>query len=45
MCSREDGVVERTFVWLSRDRRLSKEHEMLTSSSENFMYLAMNLMF
>ena len=35
-------VVERTFAWLGRNRRLSKEYEFDTSSSENFIYMAMN---
>jgi len=35
-------IVERTFAWLNRNRRLSKEYEFLTDSSENFIYLAMN---
>jgi putative transposase len=35
-------VVERTFAWLGRNRRLSKEYEYLTSSTENLIYLAMN---
>lgn len=35
-------VVERTFAWLNRNRRLSKEYDFLTASSENFIYLAMN---
>jgi putative transposase len=34
-------VVERTFGWLGRYRRLSKEFEYLTTSSEAFIYLAM----
>lgn len=34
-------VVERTFAWLSHHRRLSKEYEVLTTSSEAFVYLAM----
>ncbi len=35
-------VVERTFGWLNRSRRLSKEYDFLTSSSQNFIYLAMS---
>lgn len=38
-------VVERTFAWLSRYRRLSKDYELLTRTSENVIYMAMiNLM-
>jgi putative transposase len=38
-------VVERTFAWLGKYRRLSKDYETLTSSSETMVYLAMiNLM-
>jgi len=38
-------IVERTFTWLGRYRRLSKDYEYLTASSENMIYLAMiNLM-
>ncbi len=33
-------VVERTFGWLGRSRRLSKDFEMLTENSEGFVYLA-----
>ena len=34
-------VVERTFGWLNRSRRLSKDYERKTTSSEAFIYLAM----
>lgn len=34
-------VVERTFGWLSRYRRLSKDYEGLTESSQAFIYAAM----
>ena len=34
-------VVERTFAWLGRNRRLSKDYEMLPCSGEAFVYLAM----
>jgi len=38
-------VVERTFGWLARYRRLSKDYEELTETSESMIYLAMiNLM-
>ena len=38
-------VVERTFGWLGRYRRLSKDYEQLPESSENMIYIAMtNLM-
>ena len=34
-------VVERTFAWLNHKRRLSKEYEVLTTSSQAMIYLAM----
>lgn len=34
-------VVERTFAWLNRQRRLSKDYERLPSSSEAVIYVAM----
>jgi putative transposase len=34
-------VVERTFAWLGRYRRLSKDYEYLCQTSENWIYLAM----
>ena len=34
-------VVERTFAWLSFNRRLSKDYEKLTRNSEAMVYLAM----
>ena len=38
-------VVERTFGWLGRYRRLSKDYEMLPQTSEAFVFVAMiNLM-
>ena len=33
-------VVERTFAWLGRYRRLSKDYEHCTRSSEGMIYLA-----
>ena len=33
-------VVERTFAWLGRYRRLSKDYERLTENSESMLYLA-----
>ncbi|HYX35271.1 MAG TPA: transposase, partial [Oligoflexus sp.] len=34
-------IVERTFGWLGRNRRLSKDYERLPSSSEAFVYIGM----
>jgi putative transposase len=35
------GVVERTFGWFGKYRRLSKDYEYLTASSEAMIYVAM----
>ncbi len=38
-------VVERTFAWFGRYRRLSKDYEYLPTTSETMLYVAMvNLM-
>jgi putative transposase len=34
-------VVQRTFSWLSQNRRMSKDYERLAESSEAFVYAAM----
>ena len=34
-------VVERTFAWLSRCRRLSKDYEALTETTEAWVHIAM----
>lgn len=34
-------IVERTFAWIGRNRRTSKEYEYLTKTSESWIYLAM----
>ena len=39
--SKRRWVVERTFGWLGRSRRLSKDYEGTTSSAEAFIKLAM----
>src|SRR5512147_1238986 len=33
-------IVERTFAWLGRTRRLSKDYEFQTAYSESWMYIA-----
>jgi len=35
-------IVERTFAWLNRNRRLSKEYDFHVSTLENFIAIAMN---
>ena len=35
-------MVERTFSWLSQNRRMSKDYERLPGSSEAFIYVAMS---
>jgi putative transposase len=34
-------VVERTFAWIGRYRRMSKDYEYLTKTSETMIYLCM----
>jgi len=34
-------IVERTFGWLSRERRLARDYERKEESSEAFVYLGM----
>jgi putative transposase len=34
-------VVERTFAWLSHNRRMSNDYERLCATSEAFVYIAM----
>ncbi len=34
-------IVERTFAWFNWNRRLNKDYEVLTSTSEVFCYIAM----
>ncbi len=35
-------VVERTIAWIGRNRRMSKDYEFLTETSESFTYAAMS---
>jgi putative transposase len=35
-------VVERTIAWIGRNRRMSKDYEFLTQTSESFIYAAMS---
>ena len=35
-------VVERTFSWIGHNRRMSKDYERLTETSEEFIYVAMS---
>ena len=37
-------VVERTFGWFGKYRRLSKDYEYLTSSSEVMIYVSMSIL-
>jgi len=34
-------VVERSFAWIDHNRRMSKDYERLSASSEAFVYAAM----
>jgi len=34
-------IVERTFAWLGKNRRLIKDYELITTSSLSMIYLAM----
>ncbi len=36
------GRVERTFSWIDQNRRMSKDYERLTETSEAFIYVAMS---
>jgi transposase len=37
----KNWVVERTFGWLIRQRRLARDYERLPETSESFIYIAM----
>ena len=41
-CLKWRWIVERTFAWLSTWRRLAKDYEVLPSSEEAWIYLAMS---
>jgi putative transposase len=36
-----DQSIERTFAWLSHNRRISKDYERLCATGEAFVYVAM----
>ena len=36
------GMVERTFSWISHNRRMSKDYERLAETGEAFIYVAMS---
>jgi hypothetical protein len=36
-----DQSIERTFSWIEKNRRMSKDYERLTATSEAFIYVAM----
>ena len=42
LVTKKRWVVERTFAWLGRNRRLSKDYEFLVRNSESWIYLAMS---
>ena len=37
-----DQSIERTFSWIDHNRRMSKDYERLTETSEAFIYVAMS---
>jgi putative transposase len=39
--ARVNVVVERTFAWLGRYRRLAKDYDLLPATSQTWIYLAM----
>ena len=38
---RRRWVVERTFAWISRNRRMSRDYEFLAQTTEALIYIAM----